>query len=215
VPEPARSTWGPPVSEEQKAAYIVGQLERARREWPWMGVMHIWFLRWGGEAPDPQNPTAYFAIVGHDYTLLPAYERVREYVARGAIAGPGAHTWRHPAVTQLEPGVWRIRFYGQALTLDGLSQPGTAQLADGTSMTLAAGTGVEAVRGLPLGEHTLILRSAEAPAGFRVARERPWEWFWTFTPALLILTLCLNCATLFRAPSRRSPPGNRQTVARR
>jgi hypothetical protein len=64
IPPEKRHLWGEPISEEQKAAYLVGQIERAQREWPWIGVMNVWFLRWGGyQAPDPQDPSAYFAIV--------------------------------------------------------------------------------------------------------------------------------------------------------
>jgi polysaccharide biosynthesis protein PslG len=83
VPEPARSNWGPPVSEEQKGEYLVGQLERARREWPWVGVMNVWFLRYGGyREPDPADPTPYFAVVTRDYAPLPAYDALKEYAAR-------------------------------------------------------------------------------------------------------------------------------------
>jgi hypothetical protein len=71
------------VSEEQKGAYLVGQLERARREWPWVGVMNVWFLRYGGyREPDPADPTPYFAVVTRDYAPLPAYDALKEYAAR-------------------------------------------------------------------------------------------------------------------------------------
>ncbi|NTW97417.1 MAG: polymerase, partial [Oscillochloris sp.] len=41
IPAERRSTWGQPVSEELKGAYLVGQIERARQEWPWMGTMSV------------------------------------------------------------------------------------------------------------------------------------------------------------------------------
>lgn len=56
-----RLNWGQPVSEEIKGEYLVGQLERARAEWPWIGVMNVWFLRWGGPGPDPNDPTLFRA----------------------------------------------------------------------------------------------------------------------------------------------------------
>ncbi len=80
VPEPARSTWGPPVSEETKGEYLVQAMERARREWPWMGVMNVWMFRFGGERPLPENPTPFFELVDFDFRPLPAYERVRSYL---------------------------------------------------------------------------------------------------------------------------------------
>ncbi|HWQ12672.1 MAG TPA: cellulase family glycosylhydrolase, partial [Roseiflexaceae bacterium] len=124
VPEPARSTWGAPVSEEQKGEYLVGQLERARREWPWIGVMNVWFLRWGGyREADPADPTPHFALVGRDFTPLPAYERLRAYMAAPPSAGPGAHSTRHPAVRQVAEDTWELRFCGEWLALDDIRQP--------------------------------------------------------------------------------------------
>jgi hypothetical protein len=82
IPPERRFTWGPPVSEETKGAYLVGQLERARTEWPWMGVMNVWMLRYGGYAePDPADPTPYFALVSRDWRTLPAYDALRAYTA--------------------------------------------------------------------------------------------------------------------------------------
>ncbi|MEI7772936.1 MAG: polymerase, partial [Chloroflexales bacterium] len=48
IPPERRLTWGQPVSEQQKGDYLVGQIVRARREWPWMGTMNVWMLRYGG-----------------------------------------------------------------------------------------------------------------------------------------------------------------------
>jgi len=82
IPPERRSTWGAPVSEELKGAYLVGQMERARREWPWMGVMNVWMLRYGGYAePDPADPTPYFALVTRDWRTLPAYNALRDYTS--------------------------------------------------------------------------------------------------------------------------------------
>jgi hypothetical protein len=83
IPPERRFTWGEPVSEAQKGEYLVGQLERARREWPWMGVMSVWMLRYGGYAePDPADPTPYFALVTRDWQTLPAYAALQGYAAQ-------------------------------------------------------------------------------------------------------------------------------------
>jgi hypothetical protein len=82
IPPERRLTWGEPVSEELKGAYLVAQLERARREWPWVGVMNVWMLRYGGYAePDPADPTPYFALVTRDWRTLPAYEALQRYTS--------------------------------------------------------------------------------------------------------------------------------------
>lgn len=191
VPEPARSTWGPPVSEEQKGAYLVGQLERARREWPWVGVMNVWFLRYGGyRAPDPADPTPHFALVTRDYTPLPAFDALRAYAARPAVAGPGAHAWEHPAVTQLGEGRWQIRFFGESLALDGRAPPLSVALDGGAPTDIrpraAGGPPVVVAGGLPLGEHVANVAGRAPPASFLVGRAQPLAWLWVLAPALLI-----------------------------
>lgn len=77
LPQP----WGAPVSEELKAEYLVQAMERAEREWPWLGPMSIWMFRMGGLPPDPRDPTAYFQLVDFEFNPLPAYNRVRAYLA--------------------------------------------------------------------------------------------------------------------------------------
>lgn len=110
--------WGPPVSEEQKGAYIVQQIERARDEWPWVGVMNVWILRWGGPPPNPEDPTAYFALVDRDFNPLPSYNAIQQFVAQPVVAGVGAHTPDHPAVEQTANGML-FRFRGTAFALRG------------------------------------------------------------------------------------------------
>ncbi|MFQ3633554.1 cellulase family glycosylhydrolase [Roseiflexus sp.] len=192
IPEPARNTWGPPVSEEVKGVYLVGQMERARREWPWIGVMNIWFLRWGGyREPDPADPTPYFALVDRHFQPLPAYEAVRAYAMNGAIAGAGAHTWRHPAVELAGEGVWRVRFTGQSLALQ-LNAPAWVSIDGGMAALVeppADGRSVIVASGLADTVHVGEVRSGVAPEWFVVGRERPFPWVWTLTPTLIVLAL--------------------------
>jgi len=205
VPEPARSNWGPPVSEEQKGEYIVGQLERARREWPWAGVMSVWMLRYGGyREPDPADPTPYFAIVGRDFEPLPAYERIREYIGRPQAAGPGAHAWSHPAVEPLEDGAWRVRFSGDSLALQ-LRAPAEVAVDDAPAQRLSPdveGGATTAAAGLEYGEHTATVRSERPPEMFLVGREQPYRWLWTLAPLPLIAGLALTGALALRALCR-------------
>lgn len=194
-------SWGASVSEEQKGAYLVGQLERARKEWPWMGVMNVWMLRWGGAAPDPRDPTAYFAIVDHDFTPKPAYQALQTYIAKGAVAGPGLHAWSHPAVRQIADDTWEIRFTGQALTLVDVRRPFEYALDGGAFQSL---TPLMERRLRPLAErlpdqeHSAIIRiSGTPPTALIVERQQPSP-IWQIIPALLVLGLVLACAQLLR-----------------
>lgn len=214
IPPERRYTWGEPVSEEQKAAYLIGFIERARDEWPWVGVMSIWTLRHGGYlAPDPADPTPYFALVERDWSLLPAYTRLQEYLSRPAVAGVGGHSWQHPAVESLADG-WRLRFSGthiaivgggadtleqETITLDG-EPVGAAEME---RETLATGEPVlwlpapidDGDTGVDDGVHTLdvIAPGATPPVRFLVARTPPFpSWLWIMLPTALfgMLLVC-------------------------
>ncbi|MEN9935590.1 MAG: hypothetical protein RLZZ387_2169 [Chloroflexota bacterium] len=193
VPEPARSNWGPPVSEEQKGAYIVGQLERARREWPWVGVMNVWFLRYGGyREPNPADPTPHFTLVARDFTPLPAYEAVKGYMGQPRAAGPGAHAWSHPAVEPQGSGAWLLRFTGQSLALQGIGAPLEVAVDGGTPVALPPGAEqVIVASGLAEGDHTAVVRGERPPDAFLVGREQPLAWAWWLTPALLTVALAV------------------------
>lgn len=69
--------WGDSVDEETQARWLVEGYERARREWPWMGVMNTWFFR--DPSANPKQPASYFAIVLPDYTPRPAYNVLQRY----------------------------------------------------------------------------------------------------------------------------------------
>lgn len=204
IPAERRYTWGAPVSEETKGHYLVGHMERARTEWPWMGVMNVWMLRYGGYAePAPDDPTPYFALVTRDWQPLPAFEALAAYTHAPARAGVGAHTRAHPAVERLSDG-WRIRFSGARLTLLGnLPAPPVATL-NGAEVTLAPGEldGLPAFAtpALPDGEHTLEVRGRSVPERFIVERARPRGWLWDYGPLALIVALMVSIgATLHLA----------------
>jgi O-antigen ligase len=77
--DPAKNIWGKSVDEETQGRYLVGGYERARAEWPWMGVMFVWHLR----NPDgsPLEPATYFSILNQDFSPRPAYDALKEYSA--------------------------------------------------------------------------------------------------------------------------------------
>lgn len=69
--------WGESVDEQTQARWLVEGYERVRREWPWMGVMNVWFFR--DPTSDPRQPASWFAIVRPDFTPRPAYAALQEY----------------------------------------------------------------------------------------------------------------------------------------
>jgi hypothetical protein len=207
IPPEKRNTWGAPVTEQQKAEYLVGQLARARREWPWVGVMNVWFLRWGGEAPNPADPTANFAIVDRDFRPLPAYEALKNYVAQGPLAGPGAHDWSHPAVAPgPAPNSWTLRFEGSSLTLVGMRGPMQVALDGGPARSYnpdVEGGPVTVIGGASDGEHTATLSGENGPPrAFAVARAQPLAWLWAIVPAVLLVATGLVGAQITRALAR-------------
>lgn len=71
--------WGRSVDEATQARWEVEGIQRAQREWPWMGVMSVWYFR--EPAPNPKEPANFFAIVRPDFTPRPAYYALRDYSA--------------------------------------------------------------------------------------------------------------------------------------
>jgi len=68
------------VGSELQARYTVRAFERAREEWPWMGVMAIWFLK----LPAPWEPVQawhYFSMLAPDFAPHPVYYALRDYAA--------------------------------------------------------------------------------------------------------------------------------------
>ncbi len=86
---PARETYGI-VTQEQQARWVPLAYERAREEWPWVGVINFWFFRLPSDA-DKGQPYYYFRMVEPDFTPLPVYDAMKAYIAaHGFKAGESA-----------------------------------------------------------------------------------------------------------------------------
>ena len=80
VPEmPLKEQFGS-VTREQAARYMPLAYDRAQREWPWVGVINYWFFKRPSE-DDKNQPYYYFRMVEPDFTPLPVYESMKQYVA--------------------------------------------------------------------------------------------------------------------------------------
>jgi polysaccharide biosynthesis protein PslG len=197
-----RLLWGEPVSEQVKGEYIVDQIERARREWPWIGVMNIWFLRWGGPPPNPNDPTPYFALIDEQFNPLPGYTEIKRFIDEGTAAGVGAHAWSHPAVAARSENEWAVRFEGSSLALSQLVGPVEVSVDGGAptpSNPDVHGAAITVASGLADTRHTAIVRSENgAPGVFIVSRAAPLAWAWAVVPALLIAGLVVAGALAMR-----------------
>lgn len=97
----APSIWGQ-TNEAQRAAWSVAALQRARQEWPWMGLMFL--ENWQPDAA-PDDPRWGFSIAGRETAAA-----LQDALARHdpAVAMPGFHLAdaAHPA--QSFEGGWRF-----------------------------------------------------------------------------------------------------------
>lgn len=72
--------WGR-VTEDQQARYTVRALERARQEWPWMGVMNVWYLK-RADHQDIDTLLGGFRLLDPDFAPRPVYHAIAEYGRR-------------------------------------------------------------------------------------------------------------------------------------
>lgn len=68
------------VSEELQARYTVRGLQRAAEEWPWMGVMNLWFFKRADDR-EMNQPFYHFRMAEPDLSPRPVYHAVKEYGA--------------------------------------------------------------------------------------------------------------------------------------
>ncbi len=128
------------VTEEQQARYAVGALERVQREWPWVGVVNVWFFKRASDQEQNQS-WYYFRLVEPDFTPLPVYESLKDYLT---TLEPTLYRGYHAAAT------WQIAYTG-TWEKDGNLQRGapgdTLTFAwEGRNLTLFSGDGDVVVR---------------------------------------------------------------------
>ncbi|MHB8627288.1 MAG: hypothetical protein ACYDBJ_28025 [Aggregatilineales bacterium] len=75
------------VTDEQAARYAVEAYQRARAEWPWVGVVSYWFFKRASDSDKDQSPY-YFRLVDPDFTPRPAYNAIKQYAQSIGVA-PG------------------------------------------------------------------------------------------------------------------------------
>ncbi|MGH2537801.1 MAG: O-antigen ligase family protein [Candidatus Promineifilaceae bacterium] len=93
------SIWGQ-VDRASQAQWTAGGLERARYEWPWMGLMFL--ENWEPNRP-ADDPWWGFSIAGR-----PAVARLADVASGPAVAYPGFHPATQNAPAQTYTGDWRF-----------------------------------------------------------------------------------------------------------
>lgn len=68
------------VTQQQAADYMPAAYDRAMREWSWIGVIHYWFFKRAADFERGQS-WYYFRMVEPDFTPLPVYTAMRDYIA--------------------------------------------------------------------------------------------------------------------------------------
>ncbi len=99
------------VSEDQAARYMPLGYQRALEEWPWIGNIAYWFFK---RAADYERSQAfyYFRMVEPDFTPLPVYDSMKEYItAQTPALYPGVHQAEDWTV-RTPPGAVRVTTEG-------------------------------------------------------------------------------------------------------
>ena len=73
---------------DEAAAWAPLAYERARQEWPWIGMIAWWYFKPASDANQGQS-WYYFRMVEPDFTPTPVYEALKAYIT-GALAALGA-----------------------------------------------------------------------------------------------------------------------------
>jgi hypothetical protein len=73
--EEQRNYWRH-VTPQQQAEWTVAGISYARENWPWAGVIFIWYLRQVGDIP-PDMAEYYFAMVDPEFVPQPVYNSVK------------------------------------------------------------------------------------------------------------------------------------------
>ncbi len=129
------------VTLEQQARYAPLAYQRAIKEWPWVGVVNFWFFKRASDAERDQS-WYYFRMVEPDFTPLPVYDAMREYIA-GVVPTlyAGYHQQDHWALEY--SGEWRRtgESAGRQIVRSGVPGATLHFWFEGASLTLVPGPG--------------------------------------------------------------------------
>ncbi|MFC2023830.1 hypothetical protein ACFLT5_03755 [Chloroflexota bacterium] len=204
------------VTLEQQARYAVLAYERAQREWPWLGVVNTWFFK---RATDLEQDQAmyYFRLVEPDFTAMPVYDALTEYMHQTPTLYPGIHQEDHWALSYSGPWERRVDSSAELGAYQYTDSSGSALdfQFEGSDLVLKMGPGVDGVlayqvdggshqnlefhqgdqiqlaRALPAGRHTISIQPAPGPLAVDSVTVRQGAAFgpWLIAGGALVLTL--------------------------
>lgn len=158
----AKRIWGR-VSEQQQADYTVRGIKYAKQNWPWTGVIFIWFFRQVGDIPDDASEQ-HFQLVTKDFVPKPVYNSLKTealaYFQQANIPTPAPVTPPVPATSTPIPV--------NTVARPNVATPGGAQ-SGSPAVTQAGGSSAQgttvAVAGAPRGTATPVNRSSNTTTG--------------------------------------------------
>ncbi|HLG73351.1 MAG TPA: hypothetical protein VK009_23270 [Chloroflexota bacterium] len=104
--------WGR-VTEQQQADYTRDAIHMARTQWPWVGVINLWYFRQDGTTYSPSDSAYYFRMVNPDFSPTPLYVEIQRETASLKIASPGEYEVTDPALQPSDDGKisanWQLR----------------------------------------------------------------------------------------------------------
>jgi polysaccharide biosynthesis protein PslG len=109
--------WGR-VTEQQQADYTRDAIRLARTQWPWVGVINLWYFRQDGTTYSPSDSAFYFRMVNPDFSPTPLYTEIAKETPPLRIAQPGEYEETDPALQPSDDGKitanWELRQDPQA-----------------------------------------------------------------------------------------------------
>jgi hypothetical protein len=79
APEDVEPRYGR-VTLAQQARYLPLAYDRLQRDWPWVGVACVWYLKRATNVWEVnRQPEAYFRLLAADFSPLPVYEAIKAY----------------------------------------------------------------------------------------------------------------------------------------
>lgn len=138
LPEVEKNYWRH-VTPERQAEWSVAGIEYARKNWPWAGVISIWYFRQVGDIP-PEKAEYYFAMVNPDFSAQPVYNAIKTSASQypGPASQP-AGTPIYPPPTPTTPLATRPTANVATPTRPAARTP-TATLAAATPTTVLTAT---------------------------------------------------------------------------
>jgi hypothetical protein len=88
------------VTPQQQAEWTVAGVDYARKNWPWAGVISVWYFRQVGDIP-ADKAEYYFMMVDPEFVPRPVYNSVK--VSASNYPGPALQTIPTPANTRPTP----------------------------------------------------------------------------------------------------------------